>query len=402
MSEVLIKPQHGKLPRNLSEKVASRVRDLPPSGIRRFFELVIGMEDVISLGVGEPDFRTPWNIREQAVYEIERGRTTYTSNWGLLELREVLAEWLHARYDLSYDPSSEIVITVGASEAIDICLRAILEPGEEVIVVEPCYVSYAPTVTLAGGTPVIFPVYQKDVFRLNLEELEKVVTPRTKAIMLNYPSNPTGGTFNRGDLEKLAAFVKRHDLLVISDEIYAELTYEGRHQSLAALPGMKEHVVLISGFSKSHAMTGWRLGYLCAPTELAAAMVKIHQFTMLCAPTISQFAAVEALKNGDEAVAEMRREYEMRRNFIVSGFNELGMHTLLPEGAFYAFASIEGLGFASSEEFCTELLKAEKVAVVPGNAFGASGEGFIRASYASSFEKLEQAVEKMGRFLQAR
>lgn len=381
-----------------AHKVAHHIAAVPPSGIRRFFELVIGMDDVVSLGVGEPDFRTPWNIREQAVYEIEKGHTTYTSNYGLLELREALAEWLHRHYALSYDPAHEIVITVGASEAIDIALRAILNPGEEVIVVEPCYVSYAPTVTFAGGVPVLFPTWQKDNFRINLEEMQKVITPRTKAIMLNYPSNPTGGTFNREDLQKLAEFVERNDLLVISDEIYAELTYEGQHVSLASLPGMKEHVILVSGFSKSHAMTGWRLGYACAPDDIAAAMVKIHQYTMLCAPTVSQYAALEALRNSDEAIAEMRREYQMRRDFIVSGFNELGLKCLLPEGAFYAFANITSTGM-TSEQFCCDLLQERKVAVVPGTAFGACGEGFIRASYASSFDRLEKAIDKMGRFL---
>lgn len=379
-------------------KVASHVAGVPPSGIRKFFDLVIGMDDVVSLGVGEPDFRTPWNIREQAVYEIEKGHTTYTSNHGLMELREELARWLHHRYEVSYDPSSEIVITVGASEAIDIALRAILNPGEEVIVVEPCYVSYAPTVTFARGVPVIFPTYQEDRFRINLDELQKLITPRTKAIMLNYPSNPTGNTFDREDLQKLAVFVKQNDLLVISDEIYAELTYEGQHVSLASLAGMKEHVILISGFSKSHAMTGWRLGYVCAPEPLISAMVKIHQYTMLCAPTVSQYAALEALRNSDDAIADMRQEYQMRRDFIVAGFNELGLKTLVPEGAFYAFANIRNTGM-TSEQFCCDLLNERKVAVVPGTAFGACGEGFIRASYASSFERLEKAIDKIGRFL---
>ena len=371
---------------------------MPPSGIRRFFDLVIGMDDVVSLGVGEPDFPTPWSIREHAVFEIEKGHTTYTSNYGLLELRRQLAKWLNRQYQLSYNPESEIVITVGASEAIDIALRALLNPGDEVIVVEPCYVSYAPTVTLAGGTPILFPTWQKDNFRIDLEELRNAITPRTRAMMLNYPSNPTGGTFDREDLEKLGAIIREHDLTVISDEIYAELTYDKKHVSLASLPGMKDYVVLVSGFSKSHAMTGWRLGYLCAPEPLAAAMVKIHQYTILCAPTISQYAAIEALRSCDEDVARMQQEYKLRRDFIVRGFNDLGLKTLLPEGAFYAFADISSTGL-SSEDFCMNLLDAEKVAVVPGPAFGASGEGFIRASYASSFERLEQALEKIAKFL---
>ncbi len=386
------------IPRSLTDKLAARVRDLPPSGIRRFFELVIGMDDVVSLGVGEPDFQTPWNIREQAIFELERGRTTYSSNYGLLELRQTLGAWLRARYAVDYDPATEMVITVGASEAIDIALRAILDPDDEVIVVEPCYVSYAPSVTLAGGTPVLFSTRQEDGFRINFDNLRPLITPRTKALMINYPSNPTGCTFTREDLEKLAAFVKEHDLLVLSDEIYAELTYEGKHVSLASLPGMKEHTILISGFSKAFAMTGWRIGYACAPPELTAAMVKIHQYTILCAPTNSQFAAIEALTGSDADVETMREEYDMRRRFIVKGFNGLGLKTLMPEGAFYAFANIRGTGMAS-EDFCSELLKAEKVAVVPGPAFGACGEGFIRASYASSFEKLEKALDGIARFL---
>jgi len=384
--------------RNFAEKINKDVAAMPPSGIRRFFDLVIGMDDVVSLGVGEPDFPTPWSIREHAVFEIEKGHTTYTSNYGLLELRRQLAKWLNRQYQLSYNPESEIVITVGASEAIDIALRALLNPGDEVIVVEPCYVSYAPTVTLAGGTPILFPTWQKDNFRIDLEELRNAITPRTRAMMLNYPSNPTGGTFDREDLEKLGAIIREHDLTVISDEIYAELTYDKKHVSLASLPGMKDYVVLVSGFSKSHAMTGWRLGYLCAPEPLAAAMVKIHQYTILCAPTISQYAAIEALRSCDEDVARMQQEYKLRRDFIVRGFNDLGLKTLLPEGAFYAFADISSTGL-SSEDFCMNLLDAEKVAVVPGPAFGASGEGFIRASYASSFERLEQALEKIAKFL---
>jgi aminotransferase len=356
------------------------------------------MDDVISLGVGEPDFTTPWRIREQAVYEVEAGHTTYTSNFGLLELRQTLSEWLHRKYGITYDPVNEILITVGASEAIDIALRAILNPGDEVIVLQPCYVSYGPSVELAGGTPILFPTWQKDGFRANLEDLQRVVTPRTKAIMLNYPNNPAGNTFDREDLEKLANFIKKNDLLVISDEIYAELTYDKKHVSLSSLPGMKDYVILVSGFSKSHAMTGWRLGYSCAPPVVTAAMLKIHQYTILCAPTLSQYAAIEALKNCDEDVESMRREYQLRRDFIVAGFNKLGLKTLIPEGAFYAFADITSTGM-TSEEFCMELLKEKKVAVVPGTAFGECGEGFIRASYASSFERIELALQKMAEFL---
>jgi len=373
---------------------------MPPSGIRRFFDLVIGMDDVVSLGVGEPDFVTPGCVREKAAHDLAAGHTTYTSNSGLLQLREDLAAWLHKKYDVSYDPVTEMLITVGASEAIDIALRAIINPGDgdEVIILQPCYVSYAPSVELAGGTAVLFPTWQKDGFRANLEELQKAVTPRTKAIMINYPSNPCGHTFDRGDLEQLAEFIIRNDLLVISDEIYAELTYDKQHVSLASLPGMKDQTILINGFSKSHAMTGWRLGYSCAPREITAAMLKIHQYTILCAPTLSQYAAIEALQCCERAVVEMRDEYKKRRDLIVEGFNQLGLKTLLPEGAFYAFADISGTGM-SSEAFCMNLLSEEKVAVVPGTAFGESGEGFIRASYASSFAKIETALSKMEKFL---
>lgn len=382
----------------IATKIARRVAELPPSGIRRFFELVLATEGVVSLGVGEPDFQTPWTIREQAIYELEKGKTTYTSNYGLRELRVELASWLARRYGLSYDPDTEIVITVGGSEAIDIALRALLDPGDEVLVVEPCYVSYAPTVILAGGTPRYVPTFQEEGFRLNFDRLREAVTDRTKALVVNYPNNPTGATLRQPDLEKLIRFATEYDLLVLSDEIYAELTYEGHHVSLASLPGAKERTLLISGFSKAFAMTGWRLGYLCGPAELIAAMVKIHQYTILCAPTISQYAALEALRSCDEDVAAMREEYRRRRDFIVKAFNELGLPTLTPEGAFYAFANIKATGL-TSEEFCTELLRSQKVAIVPGTAFGPSGEGFVRASYAASFERLELAVEGLSRFL---
>ncbi|MGC8740215.1 MAG: aminotransferase class I/II-fold pyridoxal phosphate-dependent enzyme [Candidatus Sumerlaeaceae bacterium] len=383
----------------LEAKIARRVAELPPSGIRRFFDLVLATEGVISLGVGEPDFPTPWSIREQAIYELERGKTTYTSNYGLRELRVELANWLARRYDLSYDPDTEIIITVGGSEAIDIALRALLEPGDEVIVVEPCYVSYAPAVILAGGTPRFVATLQEEGFRLNFERLREAVTPRTKALILNYPNNPTGATLRLPDLEKVVQFAAEHDLLVLSDEIYAELTYEGHHASLAALPHAKERTLLVSGFSKAFAMTGWRLGYLCGPPELITPMLKIHQYTILCAPTISQYAALEALRHCDSDVEAMRDEYRRRRNFIVKAFNDLGLPTLMPDGAFYAFANIKNMGM-SSEEFCTALLRREKVAIVPGTAFGPSGEDFVRASYAASFERLERAVEGLARFLQ--
>lgn len=385
--------------RSPEDMVARRVRDIPPSGIRRFFDLVIGMDDVCSLGVGEPDFPTPDVVAERGIREIRAHHTTYTSNHGLMELRETICTWLRGKYGVDYDPATETMITVGASEGIDLVLRAVLEPGDEVIVVEPCYVSYAPTVVLAGGVAVPFATWQHEDFKLDLTRLRAAITPRTKVLMLNYPSNPTGNTFDRADLEALAALVIQHDLLVVSDEIYAELSYDAPHQSLCALPGMKDHAVLVSGFSKSHAMTGWRLGYLCAPPALLAACVKIHQFTMLCAPTISQYAGIDALKYGEDAVAAMRAEYHRRRDLIVSGFNGLGIKTLSPGGAFYAFGNIAGLGFDNSSDFCDGLLKAEKVAVVPGDAFGESGALMIRACYASSVAKIETALERMGRFL---
>lgn len=379
-------------------RIARHVAALPPSGIRKFFDLVLGVPDVVSLGVGEPDFCTPWNIREEAIYRIETGRTAYTSNHGLLELREALTRWLKARYALEYDPATEIMITVGASEAIDVALRALLDPGDEVLVVEPCYVSYKPTVVLAGGVPVVVPTWQRDGFRPDFGALEAAVTARTRAVIVNYPNNPTGATFGTQDLLQLQRLAQAHDLVIISDEIYAELTYDKAHVSLAAVPGMKERTILVSGFSKAHAMTGWRLGYACAPRDLLEAMVKIHQYTMLCAPTVSQYAGLEALDNSDEDVAAMREEYDMRRRLIVTGLNRLGLKTLMPEGAFYAFADITSTGM-TSEQFCAELLRAEKVAVVPGTAFGECGEGFFRASYAAGFDRIETALERIGRFL---
>ncbi len=382
-----------------SSRIANHVRDIPPSGIRRFFDLVIGMDDIVSLGVGEPDFLTPLSVRKEASALIDSGKTSYTSNHGLMELRRKIAAWLAPRYDVHYDPATEMLITIGASEAIDLALRALLNPGDEVIVVEPCYVSYAPTVVLAGGKPIIFPVRQEDGFRINFDELRPLITPRTKALMVNYPSNPTGATFTWDDLQKLAAFVREYDLMVLSDEIYAELTYDSRHVSLAAVEGMKEHVILLSGFSKAFAMTGWRIGYACAPAEIIAAMVKIHQYTILCAPTISQYAAIEALHSCDPDILKMREEYDKRRRFIVKGLNELGFHALLPEGAFYAFAKLPTSVPNDCEAFANNLLQSQKVAVVPGSAFGESGNGYIRACYAVSMEKLDLALQGMARFL---
>jgi aminotransferase len=387
---------------DVSQRLARHVAGLKPSGIRKFFDLVIGMDDVVSLGVGEPDFPAPEKVRRHGIERLERGQTTYSSNHGTLELRTAIANYLDREFDCHYDPATEVLVTVGASEALDVALRAIINPGDEVIVVEPCFVSYVPTVVMAGGIPVILPTYQKDRYRFDAAALEALITPKTKALFLNYPSNPTGGTLNRDDLTALADVVRRHGLLVIADEIYAELTYDGKHCSLAALPGMKDHTILVSGFSKGWAMTGWRLGYVCAPAALTSQMVKIHQYAIMCAPTLSQYAGVVALEDCAEDVAAMREEYDRRRRLIVDGFNSVGIKTLLPEGAFYAFGSIEDLGFQSSEQFCMELLEAEKVAVVPGNAFGDCGEGMVRASYASSREKIELAVERIGRFLKSR
>lgn len=380
-------------------RVADHVRGIPPSGIRKFFEMVIGMDDVISLGVGEPDFHTPRHVRDYAIQILDQGRTSYTSNYGLLELRQAIADYLRTGFDVEYDPVSEVLVTVGGSEAIDLCFRAILNPGDEAIIVEPCYVSYAPSVVLAGGKPISFATYQEYNFRIDFDQLRKTITPRTRAILVTYPSNPTGATFRREDLQKLAAIALEFDILVITDEIYAELTYDFRHTSLASLPGMKDHVLLVSGMSKAFAMTGWRVGYVCGPEEIVSALVKIHQYGIMCAPTVSQYASIEALRNGQESVAAMRMEYDTRRKLIVRRFNELGMKCLMPEGAFYAFASIKHLG-VKADDFCRGLLQAEKVAIVPGNAFGDSGEGMVRASYATALPKIELAMDKLGQYLE--
>lgn len=398
MSDTLLPGKTSANDRHLTSKLNQTALAMPASGIRRFFDLVIGMDDVVSLGVGEPDFPTPQRIRDQGIADFEASRTTYSSNWGLLQLRETVAEWVERKYSVSYDPEDEVLITVGASEAIDMALRAIVNPGDEVIVLQPCFVSYAPSVALAGGVPVIFPTWQKDGFRANLDELQKAVTTRTKALMINYPNNPAGHTFDREDLEALAEFVKKNDLLVISDEIYSELTYDKEHIAFSSLPGMREYVILINGLSKSHSMTGWRIGFACAPREICTLMCKIHQYAIMCAPTVSQYAAIVALRDCDEDVNWMRDQYQERRDLIVKGFNDLGLKTLVPEGAFYAFADIRSTGY-TSEDFCMKLLEQEKVAVVPGTAFGECGEGFIRASYASSTEKIALALEKIGKFL---
>ncbi|MGO0063665.1 aminotransferase [Brevibacillus fluminis] len=379
-------------------RLAKTVAELKPSGIRRFFDLAASMEGVISLGVGEPDFVTPWRFREASISSLERGHTAYTSNAGLLELRREINTYLETRYQVSYHPETEILVTVGASEAIDIALRAVLNPGDEVLIVEPCYVSYEPIVRLAGGVPVFLTTTAENSFKLTPEELSAKITSRTKAVIFCYPNNPTGSTMSKDEWLKITPILEKHDLLVISDEIYAELTYDSSHYSFAALPGMKDRTILISGFSKAFAMTGWRLGYVCASPDLLAGMLKIHQYTMLCAPTMAQMAALEAMKNGQGEVDRMVESYRQRRNYIVHAFKQVGLACHEPEGAFYAFPSVKSTGL-SAADFAEQLLMEEKVAVVPGDVFGESGYGHIRCSYATSLEQLERAMERIGRFV---
>ena len=356
------------------------------------------MEDAISLGVGEPDFDTPWHIRDEGIYSLEKGRTFYTSNAGLKELKIEIAAYLNRRYNVDYDYNHEIIVTVGGSEAIDIAMRAMLDPGDEVLIPQPSYVSYEPCAILANGVPVIIELQEKNEFRLTAEELEAAITPKTKLLVLPFPNNPTGAVMERKDLEAVAEVVKKHDIYVLSDEIYSELTYLDHHVSIASLPGMKERTILINGFSKSHAMTGWRLGYACGPRLILDQMLKIHQFAIMCAPTTSQYAAVDALRNGDEDVANMREQYDGRRRFLMHRFQEMGLKCFEPFGAFYVFPSIREFGM-TSEKFATRLLEEEKVAVVPGTAFGACGEGFLRISYAYSLENLKVALDRMEHFI---
>jgi len=384
---------------SVRNRLSTTVESLKPSGIRRFFDLAASMEGVISLGVGEPDFITPWRVREACISSLERGYTAYTSNAGMLELRKEIVKYLEERFAVSYHPENEVIITVGASEAIDIALRAILNPGDEVLVVEPCYVSYEPVIRLAGGNPRFLRTSAEHQFKLTPEELEANITARTKAIIFCYPNNPTGSTMTAEEWKRLLPLLKKHDLLVISDEIYAELTYAHQHESIAALPGMKDRTILISGFSKAFAMTGWRLGYVCAPPDLTSGMLKIHQYTMLCAPVMAQMAALEALRHGRSDVDRMVESYKHRRNFVVEGFRQMGLSCHEPEGAFYAFPSVLSTGL-DSETFAERLLLEEKVAVVPGDVFGESGQGHIRSSYATSLEQLEKALERMQRFVQ--
>ncbi|MCC3355722.1 aminotransferase [Bacillus sp. REN16] len=381
-----------------SQYLSKKVQELKPSGIRRFFDLAVTMEGVISLGVGEPDFVTPWSIREASIQSIEAGITSYTGNAGLLELRQEISEYLHRSFGVEYSPQNEIIVTVGGSQAIDLAIRALVDPGDEVIIVEPTFVAYSPIVSLAGGIPVPVHTKAENEFKLQPEEIEKVVTDRTKAIIICSPNNPTGSMLRKEELEAIAKIVEKHDLIVISDEIYAELSYEGKYTSFSSIPGMFDRTILVSGFSKGFAMTGWRLGYSAAPRAISEAMLKIHQYTMMCASTMAQYGAIEALRNGLSDVEYMRKSYRQRRNFFVSSLQEIGLSCHLPGGAFYAFPSIKETGL-TSEEFAHRLLMEEKVAVVPGNVFGESGEGYIRCSYASSLEQLQEAVKRMGRFL---
>ena len=383
----------------LSKHIAEHVRDIPRSGIRDFFEIVQTMADVISLGIGEPDFHTPWRIREAAIYGLERGHTGYTSNLGLPKLRERIAQYVQKHFHVSYDPATEIIVTVGVSEAIDLALRALVNPGDEVLYHEPCYVSYSPSVVMAHGVPVAVPTFAADNFRLTAAELAKKITPRSKVLMMNFPCNPTGATQTREELEKIAALCVKHDLVVLTDEIYSELTYDGgRHVSIAALPGMRERTVFLHGFSKAFAMTGFRVGYACAPPVLTEAMMKVHQYAILCANTMAQDAAIEALESGGEDVAMMRKEYEARRNFIVQSLNDMGLPCFKPLGAFYVFPDIRSTGL-TSREFSLRLLQEKKVACVPGPAFGVSGEGHVRCSYATSMEKIKIAMQRMAEFV---
>lgn len=383
---------------NWAERVSPIVRSIPPSGIRRFFDIVAEMSGVISLGVGEPDFVTPWHIRESCVHGLQRGYTAYTSNYGLLELRQEIAKMIEADYGVTYNPKCEALVTVGVSEALDLAMRAILSPGDEVLVPEPCYVSYQACVTLAGGKPVSVSSSRENEFRVTVEQLASALTPRTKALLIGYPNNPTGAVMTRADLAAIAQFAEKNDLIVISDEIYANLTYDGEHTCFASLPGMRDRTILLNGFSKAYAMTGWRIGYALGNPDFIGAMTKIHQFTMLCAPITAQIAAVEALQQGRPSRDRMVAEYDKRRRLMVDGFRNMGLNCFEPKGAFYIFPSIQNTGLTSLE-FAEKLLQAEKVALVPGDAFGACGEGYVRCSYAASSKNLTEALDRIARFV---
>jgi aminotransferase len=382
----------------MSIRIADHVRDIPRSGIRDFFEIVQSMGDVVSLGIGEPDFATPWHIREAAIYALEKGRTGYTSNLGLPRLRRSISDSVHRRFGVRYEPLSEILVSVGVSEALDIALRALLNPGDEVLYHEPCYVSYAPSIVLARGVARPIATRKDEHFVLRADDVAAAVTPRSRVLMLNFPTNPTGATLPADELEKIAAVCVLHDLVVLTDEIYSDLTYDGLgHASIAAMPGMKERTVFLHGMSKAYAMTGWRIGFACAPAALIEAMMKIHQYAILCASIMGQDAAIEALERGDESVAAMRKEYELRRNYIVRGLNDAGLECFKPRGAFYVFPDVRGTGL-SGREFSMRLLQEKKVAVVPGEAFGASGDGCVRCSYATAMEQIQIAVARIAEF----
>lgn len=378
--------------------MSDRITQIPSSGIRKFFDIVSEMKDAISLGVGEPDFDTPWHIREEGIYSLEKGRTFYTSNAGLKELKTEICSYLSRRFEVTYDPDHEVMVTVGGSEAIDIALRAMLNPGDEVLIPQPSYVSYVPCTILANGVPVIIDLEEKDQFKLTKEKLLEKITPKTKVLILPFPNNPTGAVMDTRELKEIADIILEKDLFVISDEIYAELTYGGDHSTIAAFPGMKDRTVLINGFSKSYAMTGWRLGYAAAPRLILEQMLKIHQFAIMCAPTTSQYAAVAALRDGDKDVAVMRESYDQRRRYLMHAFQEMELECFEPNGAFYAFPCIKRFGM-TSDEFATRLLMEEKVAVVPGTAFGDCGEGYLRISYAYSLKSLKEALSRMERFI---
>ena len=383
---------------NWDRVISQKVQDIPPSGIRKFFDLVSDVDDVISLGVGEPDHVTPWHVREAAYYSLEKGHTMYTSNYGLLELREEIDDYLASSFNLNYSPEDEILVTVGVSEAVDLALRTLLEAGDELLLPEPSYVSYQPAAQLTGANVKKVPTYQEDEFKLDPEKLAEAITPQSKVLILCYPNNPTGAVMNEEELKEIAELVEKHDLFVIADEIYAELTYDDDYTSFASLKGMKERTILLNGFSKAYAMTGWRIGYAAAPEPIISAMMKIHQYTMLCAPIVSQNAALEALRNGNREKDKMAKSYNQRRKVIVKGLNEIGLNCFEPQGAFYVFPSVKGTGF-SSEEFSQQLLEEEGVVVIPGDVFGASGEGFIRCSYAASLENIYEALNRMDKFI---
>lgn len=386
---------------NYESLLSEKVKSIEPSGIRKFFDIISEMKGAISLGVGEPDFVTPWHIRNTGIQSLEQGRTYYTSNAGLPELRREITKYMERRMDLSYHPENEVIVTVGGSEAIDLTVRALVNPGDEVLIPEPCFVCYKPCTVLAGGVPVPIVTRAEDRFKLTAKQLKESITPKTKLLILPYPNNPTGGVMTRKDLEEIAEVLRGTDIMILSDEIYAELTYGLKHTSIANIDGMKERTVIVNGFSKSYAMTGWRLGFTLGPAEIIKQMLKIHQFAIMSSPTTSQYAAIDALRNGDDDIERMKEEYDCRRRVIVDGFNRMGLHCFEPEGAFYVFPSIQSTGL-SSDVFSERMLYTQKVAVVPGTAFGKSGEGFIRCSYAYSIKSIQQALERIERFVNER